>query len=274
MRSVRRTLTSRGLAVGRELLEHDVHLGFGQRLRLPDRERAPVDLGECLDLDGKRESARERRADGNHSMVGEEARAASLERGQHMIRQRLRAERRVIGAANVSTAGHGDHVVERGNASPMAGKRGRERRVRVHDRARIGPRAIDVAMKPPFGRRQALAAGLSLEGHRHDVGRRRAIVGKPRRRDEETVQVPVTKTGADIARLAAIDPLGIHRQRRLDDRQSQRLLVAADAHRALPAHCGLHHFGNIARMPAPVAGAIPRSVTSPATSLAGVTSNA
>ena len=46
------------LAVGPELLEHDVHLGVGERRGLADRQRAPVDLGERFDLDRERERSR------------------------------------------------------------------------------------------------------------------------------------------------------------------------------------------------------------------------
>ena len=178
------------LSVGPELLEHDVHFGVGQRRRRSDGQRAPVDLGQRFDLDRERERSGQRSADGDHSMVGEQARAPSLERGERVVGQLLRAERRVRRAPYVAASGHRDHVVEGRDAARMARERGGERRVRVHHGMHVRPGAIDVAVKAPLRRRQPRAPGGALQRHRHDVLRRGVLVGEPGRRHEKAVAAP------------------------------------------------------------------------------------
>ena len=73
----------------------------------------------------------------DHAVVGEQARVAARKRGERVVGQRLRAERRVRRAPDVAAARDRDHVVERGNAAMQAGERRGERRVRVHDRMRV-----------------------------------------------------------------------------------------------------------------------------------------
>ncbi len=156
-----------------ELGQHGLHFRIGKNLRLADLQRTPVHLGERLDFDGQRERLVQRFADDDHPMVREQARFPSVERGERGVGKLLCTKCSVRRAADVVAARHRDHVMERRYAAVEAGERRGERRMRVDDRRRLRPRAIDVAVEPPFARRLARAARNPALVHRDDVVRRR-----------------------------------------------------------------------------------------------------
>ena len=143
----------------------------GEHRGFPELQGTPVHLGQRLDLDRQRQRGREDRADGDHPMIGEKACAAAVQRGDRMVGQLLRAERRVRRTADVAAARHRDHVVERRNAAVQARERRCERRMHVDDRADVTARAVDVAVESPFGRRQPRAARRAIDRHCDDVVR-------------------------------------------------------------------------------------------------------
>src|SRR6266540_1195400 len=69
-----------GLTVSAELLQDDLHFDVGQDVRRTDLQRAPVLLGERLDLDRERERCGERCAHRYHPVIGEQASLAAVER--------------------------------------------------------------------------------------------------------------------------------------------------------------------------------------------------
>ena len=163
----------------------------------------------------------------------------------------------------------------------------------------FGPRAIDVAVEPPLRRRQARTGRrvrVAVERQATMSSAARSAYGQAGRRDEVAVEFGIAPAGADIARLAAVDPERVHLARGRDHRMAQRTL----ARRASPwgrlqaargrwprvvrlkpdPRIGRHRMshakrsGNIAAIASRPAATTPRSVMRPVTSRAGVTSNA
>ena len=134
-------------------------------------------------------------------VVGEQAGAASGQRRQRVLRQRVRAVGGVARAPELAPAGLGDHVVKRGDRTSQAGERGRDGRVGVDDRAHARPMPVDVAMQAPFAGREEVAARPAVERDLHHVGRAQVVAGNPGRRHQESAR----GAAGDVSRGAGVE---------------------------------------------------------------------
>src|SRR5438132_6395286 len=130
--------------------------------------------------------------------------------------------------------------------------------MRMDDGRRFRTRRVDIAMETPFRRRRSCPLRLAGKRHFDDVGWLHGLVPESARRDEEAA----SSSCADITRRAAIDTQGVHAQRAIDDS-----LPRGDV-----AHCA--RSGKRLASPSALAAQMPRSVMSPLSSRAGVTSKA
>ena len=71
--------------IGREFFQDDAHFLAGENDRLADLQGAPVLRGERFHLDGERERLRQRLADGDHAVVGEETGLPPVECADGMV---------------------------------------------------------------------------------------------------------------------------------------------------------------------------------------------
>ena len=128
-----------------------------------------VHLGERFDLDRAPHRLLEGVGEDDEAMVPEQAGRPVLQGRERDVREFLRAKAGVRGAADVDAAGHGHHVVERGNGALMHGHGGAVDRMRVEHHVHIVPGLQDVAVKAPFGG-GAMAARIGrVPSHFHDV---------------------------------------------------------------------------------------------------------
>ena len=151
----------------------------------------------------------------------------SSQRGERVVGERLRAEGRVVGAADVVAAGHRDHVVEGRDPEAQAGERGRVGGVRVHDRVQLRTRRVDRGVEAPLGRRLAATRRAAVGADERDVVGLESVVGNAGRRHEEAGARSARAAHRHVAGLVDVDAARVHRARRGDDRFPQPAAVVA-----------------------------------------------
>lgn len=125
------------------------------------------------------------------------------------------AEQGVVGTAHIVATETRDGVVEGRYFAPLAGQRGGEWGVGMHDGARVRSAEIKVTMQMPLTRRRPQSVRLTRKRHPDDVVRANAVRVQATRRDQQTVAAART----DIAGTAAV--------------QSQREQLAGGIHQGL-----------------------------------------
>jgi hypothetical protein len=180
-----------------------------------------------FDLDRKPHRLRQRRTDGDHAVMFQEAGEPAFERGDGMIGELLRAERRIGRAADGVTAGTGDHVVYRRNFQAHDGENRRIGRMGMNHRVHVRPCLQNVEVESPLARRALRRIETAVEPHIGDLLGLHRLIGHARRRDQH----PGVVAQADIARCALIDAQRIHAQAGVDDGLA-----------LFPVICGEHQF--------------------------------
>src|SRR4029077_13403762 len=170
--------------------------------------------------------------------------------------------------SDVPAPPHPHHVMECRNPPTGAGERRRSWGMRVNDRANIVSRPEDVAVEPPFARGAAAAEPTSIQvPERNILGLQDLVIHSARAHEEP----PRVVAHADIARCA------------MRQTSTRQLTTGRDHQRAQAcgarASVGLRHSaarrsGYSRCNPARLAEQTPRSMISPVTNRAGVTSKA
>ena len=195
-----------------------------------------------------------------------QTRLAIGERRHDRVGELLGPERGVRSAANVEPAGHRHHVVKGRNRAIEAGQGGREHGVGVHDRTGFG---VARDRCPDAGATRSTAAS-GRPGRGRGPSRRCPRAPSRRRRAPDGV----TRNPSWVLTLRLPDlPWLIPRAfiRRAWSHSDRRSSSSLSTSRRLP-DSGRARSGNRPEMPARDAAHTPRSVMSPVTRRAGVTS--
>lgn len=138
-------------------------------------------------------------------MLSEQASEATLQRGQGVIGQGLRAESGILRAADRCSTGYAGHVMKARNGPVVTGQRGRIDGMAVKDHIYIRAFAQYVAMKSPL-RRWAQTDIGAVKIHFHQVFRLHRLVGQGGWRDKKTA----LRAHRKVSGGSLIDSAGIH----------------------------------------------------------------